>query len=78
MIIAMDINLLINYKSQKHCSYGHGKNGADKKVISKKCAPFTNCISRINSSQVDHDYDVDAVMLVYNLMEYNDNYSKTS
>ena len=33
---------------------------------------------RINSSQVDHDYDVDAVMLVYNVMEYNDNYSKTS
>ena len=46
--------------------------------MSKKCAPFTNCISRINSLQVDHNYDVDAVMLVYNVMEYNDNYSKTS
>ena len=28
--------------------------------------------------QVDHVHDIDAVMLIYNLMEYTDNYSKTS
>ena len=28
--------------------------------------------------QVDDAHDIDAVMLMYNLMEYTDNYSKTS
>ena len=28
-------------------------NNANKKVIFKNCAPFTNCISRINNIQVD-------------------------
>ena len=28
-------------------------NNADKKVISKNCAPFTGCLSRINNTQVD-------------------------
>ena len=28
--------------------------------------------------QVDDDYDIDVVMPMYNLIEYSDNYSKTS
>ena len=32
---------------------GQANNGANKKVIFKTCAPFTNCISRINNMQVD-------------------------
>ena len=44
----------------------------------KDCAPFTKCISRINNTGIDHAHDIDIVMPMYNLIEYNDNYSKTS
>ena len=50
----------------------------DKGVASKNCAPFTNCISEINNIQVDNVKDIDIVMPMYNLIEYSDNYAKTS
>ena len=53
-------------------------NNTNKKVIFKNCAPFTDCISKINNAQVDNAKDIDIVMLMYNLIEYSDNYSKTS
>ena len=53
-------------------------NNTNKKVIFKNCAPFTNCISEINNTQVDYATDIDIAMPMYNLIEYSDNYSKTS
>ena len=53
-------------------------SNANKKVIFKNCAPFTNCISEINNTQVDNAKDIDIVMSMYNLIEYSDNHSKTS
>ena len=50
----------------------------DKGVAVKNCAPFTNCISEINNTQVDNAKDIDIVMPMYNLIEYSDNYAKTS
>ena len=50
----------------------------DKSAIFKNCAPFINCISEINNTQVDSAKDIDIVMPMYNLIEYSDNYSKTS
>ena len=50
----------------------------DKGVIFKNFAPFTNCISEINITQVDNAKDIDIVMPMYNLIEYSDNYAKTS
>ena len=50
----------------------------DKGVIFKTCAPFTKCISRINNTDIDNAQDFDIVMPMYNLIEYSDNYSKTS
>ena len=44
----------------------------------KNCAPFTKCISRINNTDIDNPHDIDIVMPIYNLIEYSDNYSKTS
>ena len=49
-----------------------------KNIIIKNCAPFTNCISEINNTQIDHAKDIDIVMPMYNLKEYSDIYSKTS
>ena len=50
----------------------------NKKVIFKNCAPFTNCISKINNTQIDNAKDIDIVMSMYNLIEYNDNYVTTT
>ena len=53
-------------------------NNTNKKVVFKNCAPFTKCISEINNTNVDDAKDIDNVMPMYNLIEYSDNYSKTS
>ena len=50
----------------------------DKGITFKNCAPFTKCISRINNIQIDNARYIDIVMPMYNLIEYSDNYSKTS
>ena len=39
---------------------------------------YTNCMSQINNTQIDNAKDTDIVMSMYNLIEYSDNYSKTS
>ena len=38
----------------------------DKGVAFKNCAPFTNCISEINNTQVDDAKDINIVMPMYN------------
>ena len=51
----------------------------DKGVIFKNCAPFINCKSEINNTEIDNAKDIDIIMPMYNLIEYSDNYySKTS
>ena len=50
----------------------------DKDVAFKNCAPFTNCMSGINNTQVYNAKDIDIVMPMYNLIVHSDNYSKTS
>ena len=64
---------------------GAGDNAAarqaderNKGVAFKNCAPFTNCISEINITHIDNAKDTDTVMSMYNLIEYSDNYAKTS
>ena len=53
-------------------------NNTNEKVIFKNCAPFTNCIGEINNTQIDNAKDLHILMLMYNLIEYSDNYSKAS
>ena len=50
----------------------------NKKVIFKNCAPFTNCISKINNTQIYNAEYIDIVTPMYNLIEFSDYYSKTS
>ena len=57
---------------------GAAVNNINKKVIFKNCAPFTNSISEINNTQIDNAKDIDIVMSMYNLIEYSDNYAKTT
>ena len=54
---------------------------ADKRnqaVIFKNCARFTKCINKINGTEIDNAQNIDIVMPMYNLIEYSDNYLKTS
>ena len=53
-------------------------NERDKGVIFQNFAPFTKCINQINNTQIDDAQEMDEVMPMYNLIEYSDNYSKTS
>ena len=64
---------------------GRGANAAarqadekDKGAAFKNYAPFTNCISEINNTQVGNAKDIVIVMPMYNLTENSDNYAKTS
>ena len=50
----------------------------NKKIVFKNCASFIKCISKINNAEVDNAEDLDIVMPMYNLLEYSENYSKTS
>ena len=51
-------------------------NERNKGVIFKNCAPFINCKSEINNTEIDNAKHI--VIPMYNLIEYSDNYSKTS
>ena len=57
---------------------GAAPNNRNKKVIFKNCAPFTDFISEISNKKAYHAKDTDVVIPIYNLIEYGDNYSKTS
>ena len=53
-------------------------NNRNKNVIFRNCTPVINCKGEINNTQVDDAHDIDVVMLMYNLAEYSDTFSKTS
>ena len=55
---------------------GGGNNNIQVKL--QNCVPFTDCLSETNKTQIDNPNDIDAVMAIYNLVEYSGNYSKTS
>ena len=50
----------------------------NRQVILKNNAPFISCISKINGVLVENTEDLDNVILMYNLLEYNKSYSKAS
>ena len=53
-------------------------NNANEKVIFKNGAPSTDCISEIYNTQIYNSEHLDVVRPKYNLIEYSNNYSKTS
>ena len=53
-------------------------NKGNKQVSFKDCVPFTNCISKIYDTQKDNAKNLDVVMPIYNLIDYSENYAKTS
>ena len=53
---------------------GATSNNVNKKVIFKNCAPFTSFITKINNRQVNYVEDIDIVIPISNLIEYNKAY----
>ena len=54
----------------------------NKQVTFRNSPPFTDCISEINTTQVDIEKDLDVVMPMWwrcdvDLIEYSNNYAKT-
>ena len=45
-------------------------------VIFKNFATFTDFLREINNTKIDNAKDIDTVMLMYDLIEHSDNYSK--
>ena len=50
----------------------------NRKVILKTNAPFISCISKVNGALIENAEDLDIVMPMYNLVECDKIYSKTS
>ena len=50
----------------------------NKEVMFRNNAPFINSISKINGVKIDNAGDLDVAMPMYNLLEYNKNYNKTT
>ena len=67
-----------NITVRNTAAQGQANNVIIKRVILKYCVRFTNWINRINNTQVDDAHDIDVVMPMYKLIEYSDNYFKTS
>ena len=53
-------------------------NAYDKKLVLKNNASFISCISKINGELIENAEDLDIVMPMYNLLEYSENYRKTT
>ena len=67
-----------NITVNKTAAESAAANNTNKKVIFKNCAPFSNCISKINNTQIYNAEYMDIVMPMYNLIKYSDDYSKAS
>ena len=63
-----------NISVNNNAAAGAAPNNRNMKVIFKNCAPFTNCINKMNTTQIDNAEFIDKVMTMYNLTEYSDNY----
>ena len=50
----------------------------NKQVIFKNSAPFTISTTQINNTQIEDAKDFEVVILMYDLIEYSNNYSVTT
>ena len=53
-------------------------NAYDKELTLNNNAPFISCILKINNTLIDNAEDLDVVMPMYNLLEYSQNFRKTT
>ena len=63
ILVKGNITILLNNTA----AAGAAANNINKKVIFKNCAPFTNCITKINNSEIDNAQYIHIVIPMYNL-----------
>ena len=73
-----DVYILVKEIIAIAAQAGDKPNNGNKKVVFKNWASFNYGISEINDTQIDNASHIDVIMLMYNLIEYSDTYSKTS
>ena len=74
-----DAHILLNATiTAPNTAVSQAESNNRKNITIKNCATFTNCISEINNTQIDNAKEIGIVMPMYNLIEYSDNYFKTS
>ena len=73
-----DAYILVTVTVNNTAAEGADANNTNKKVIFKNCSPFTSAISELNNTQIDNCKNIDVIMPLYNLLEYNPAYEKTS
>ena len=74
-----DAHILLNATiTALNTAVSQAESSNRKNITIKNCATFTNCISEINNTQIDNAKEIGIVMPMYNLIEYSDNYFKTS
>ena len=44
----------------------------------KNCSPFTRCVTHLNDKNVETADSLNIIMNMYNLLEYSDNFAKSS
>ena len=65
-----DVYILVkgNITVNNTAADGSALDNTNKKLKSKNCAPFTNCLSKINNTQIDNAEYIDIVMAMYNII----------
>ena len=71
-------NAYIGVKGRISVSGTNNANRRNKNLILKNNYPFRSCISKMNNTFIKNEADLDIVMPTYNLLEYSENYSRTS
>ena len=62
-----DAYILVSGTIKVEAQVGDNPNNVNKKVVFKSCAPFIDCISEINNTQIDNTKGINVVMPMYNL-----------
>ena len=65
-----DVYILVkgNITVENTTGAGAAANNTNKKVILKNSALFTNCLSKINNTQIDNAEYIDIIMSMHNLI----------
>ena len=71
-------DLYIAVKGDIPLEIDNDANKRNENLAFKNNAPFTNCISKTNGVKIDNAEDLDALMPMYNLLQYSKNYRKTT
>ena len=73
-----DVFILVSGTIRVVAALAAGGRNNNIQVVFKTYAPFTNCLSEVNNTEIVNTKDIDVVMPMYNLIEFSDSYSEKS